>query len=197
MYNIKTYSTGRYGIVDLYYRHIWLNCQNETIAHEISRVFWSKATSVVFDLSWFDNYSDQQVDSSVSLNWKIPVCSDLSSMMLKMSLRNPFLLKTYTEYESKLLVNEPNHCNLTHQQQLELQNQMMLLISIFECTRLHCPEYSTPERESMLIDLRNIFSTEIRTDIIRDQLCDLASTYVSAPNDASVHLLKLLGKMYA
>jgi len=197
MTNIRTYSTGRYGVVDLYYRHIWINCHNEIIAHEICRAFWSKATCVVFDLAWFDNYSDQAVDSGVSLNWKIPVCADLTSHMLKVSLRNPVLLKTHTEYHSKNLINESNHCNLTVEQQQELQNQMMLLISVLECTALHRAEYSTPERQAMLNDLRDIFSTEIRTDVIKEKLCELAECHVSSPNDASVQLFKLLGKMYA
>lgn len=197
MHNIKTFSNGRYGLVDLYYRHIWINCQDEIIAHEICRAFWSKATCVVFDLAWFDNYSDQTVDSSVSLNWKIPVCADLTSHMLKVSLRNPILLKTHTEYDFKQLINEPNHCNLTTEQQLELQNQMLLLISVLECTGLHRVEYSTPERDAMLKELRDIFATEIRTDVIKEKLCELAECHVATPNDASVYLLKMLGKMYA
>ena len=194
---IKTYSTGRYGIVDLYYRHIWINHWDSTIAHKVSEAFWSKATTVVFDLSWFDNYSEQTVDSDVSLNWKIPVCNNLESMILKLSLKNPVLFDTQTEYESKLLINEPSHCNLTCQQQTELQNQMLLMMSILENTWLHKPEYSTTERELLLMDIRNIFLTEIKTDIIREKLYNLASSRIGSPNDASAIILGLLGKLYA
>jgi hypothetical protein len=195
--NIRTYSNGRYGIVDLYYRHIWINHWNPAIAHEVSKAFWSKATTVVFDLEWFDNYSEQTVDSDVSLNWKIPVCNNLDSLILKLSLKNPVLFNIQTEYESKLLLNEPSHCNLTRQQQLELQNQMLLLISVLEITELHIPEYSTVQREAMLVDIRNIFLSEISTNVICEKLYHLATQRIDSPYNASTNILKLLGKLYA
>lgn len=195
--DIRTYSTGRYGLVDLYYRHIWLNHWDESIAHQVSRAFWTKATTLVFDLSWFDNYSDQTVDTSVSLNWKIPVCTNLESLMLKLSLKNTVLFNTQTQYESKMLLNEPTTCNLTPEQQLDLQQQMLLMVSVLESTYLHCNEYSTPQREAMLIDIRNIFLTEIRLDDIHKQLYELACTHIESPNDASANILKLLGRLYA
>ncbi|CAB4137969.1 hypothetical protein UFOVP328_162 [uncultured Caudovirales phage] len=196
IYTPKTYSTGRYGVVDLYYRHIWINCHDEKIAHEIQQAFWSKATSVVFDLAWFDNYSEQAVDNSVSLNWKIPVCDDLTSHMLKVSVRNPVLSKTHTEYYSKLLINEPNHSNLTEDQQKELQNQMLFLMSVFECTKLHV-EHNNAQQKSMLAQLRSIFSTEIRTPDIYDAVVAMAESHIESPNDPAIRLLKFLGKMYA
>ena len=65
------YSTGRYGLIDSFYRHVWLNLPDESMAHRIRKVFWSKSTMIVFDLTCFDNYSDTTVDSDVSLDWKI------------------------------------------------------------------------------------------------------------------------------
>jgi len=195
--NIRTYSTGRYGLVDLYYRHIWLNHWNEAIVHQVSRAFWTKATTVVFDLAWFDNYSDQDIDTAVSLNWKIPVCNNLESLMLKLSLKNTVLFNTQTEYESKMLLNEPTACNLSPVQQSELQNQMLLLVSVLESTYLHESRYSTAERELLLNDIRNIFLTEIRLNAIHEQLYNLASCRIASPDDASARILKLLGKLYA
>lgn len=195
--DIRTYSTGRYGLVDLYYRHIWFNHWNEAIVHQVSRAFWTKATTVVFDLSWFDNYSDQDIDTDVCLNWKIPVCTNLDSLMLKLSLKNTVLFDTQTQYESKLLLNEPTACNLTPQQQLDLQRQMLLMVSVLESTYLYCSEYSTPQREALLTDISNIFLTEIRLDEIHKQLYELAGARIESPNDASVKILELLGKLYA
>lgn len=194
---VRTYSTGRYGLVDLYYRHIWLNHWDERIVHELSRAFWTKATTVVFDLSWFDNYSDQDIDTAVSLNWKIPVCNNLESMMLKLSLKNPVLFNTQTEYESKMLLNEPTACNLTTEQQLELQHQMLLLVSVLESTYLHESKHRTAEREFLLDKICNIFLTEIRSNIIHEKLYELASSHIASPNDASANILKLLGRLYA
>lgn len=194
---VRTYSTGRYGLVDLYYRHIWLNHWNEAIVHQVSRAFWTKATTVVFDLSWFDNYSDQDIDTDVCLNWKIPVCTDLESLILKLSLKNTVLFNTQTQYESKTLLNEPTACNLTPQQQLNLQQQMLLMVSVLESTHLCCDEYSTPQREVLLTDIGNIFLTEISLDEIHKQLYNLASARIELPNDACANILKLLGRLYA
>jgi hypothetical protein len=195
--DIQTYSTGRYGIVDLYYRHIWINHWNEAVVHEVHKAFWSKATTAVFDLAWFDNYTDQTVDSTVSLNWKIPTCQNLESLTLKLSLKNDVLFNTQTEYESKLLLNEPTQCNLTPACQHELQNQMLLLISVIEYTFLWQPEHRTTQRELLLLDIRNIFLTEIDTAIICEKLYELATARISAPDDAPARILKLLGKLYA
>jgi hypothetical protein len=196
---IQTYSTGRYGLVDLHYRHIWLNHWSEDIAHEIRRAFWNKATVAVFDLAWFDNYNDETVDSKVSLNWKIPVSQNLKSRVLHTSLKNDVLFATQTEHESesKLLLNEPTRCNLSVDQQHELQNQMLLLMSVLEYTHLVDPEFREPEREQLLLDIRRVFLTEINTDVIRERLCEVASSYISGPDNASVKILRLLGKLYA
>ena len=195
--DILTYSTGKYGIVDLYHRHIWINHWNETIVHEVHKAFWSKVTTAVFDLSWFDNYSDQTIDSAVSLNWKIPVCQNLKAIIFKRTLTNNQLFTTQTEYESKLLLNESTQCSLSVDRQHELQNQMLLLISIFECTHFWQPEHRTPERELLLLDIRNIFLTEIHLDIIRERLYELVTARITSPINDPVNILRLLGKLYA
>lgn len=195
---IKTYSTGRYGLVDLFYRHIWLNHWNEQDMHFVSRAFWPKAATVVFDLECFENFNESTVDTDVSLNWKIPVCQDWKSHLTRLSLKNMGLFATQTEYESLQLINEPTACNLTHQRQLDLQNQMLLLLSILDCIEYRKNFLDPdPATQKLLHDLKQIFLTEIDTDFIHEKLYELASANISGPNDSYAKILHMLGKTYA
>lgn len=196
--SIKTYSTGRYGLVDMFYRHIWINHWNEQDMHFVSRAFWPKATTIVFDLECFENFSESTVDTNVSLNWKIQVCQDWRSHLTRMSLKNVGLFSTQTEYESLQLINEPTACNLTYQRQRDLQNQMLLLLSVLDCIEyrknfLH-PDLVT---QTLLDNLKQIFLTEIDTDLIHEKLYRLASAGISGPNDSYAKILHMLGKTYA
>lgn len=189
---IKTYTTGRYGLIDVFYRHIWINHWSEGMAHFVSRAFWSKASTVVYDLSWFENYSDQSIDYNVCLDWKIPVCQDWRTPVVRLSFKNQKLFNTQTTYESRHLINEPNGCNLDPSQLRELQSQMLLLFSVLEC--LYYPHIKEPD---LLDELVQIFATEIRTKDIYDRLYDMASTNISGCDQGYSKILRLIDRLYA
>jgi hypothetical protein len=195
---IKTYSTGRYGVVDLYYRHIWINHWSEQDMHFVSRTFWPKAATTVFDLECFENFSESTIDTDVALNWKIPVCQDWRSHLNRLSFKNMDLFATQTEYESSQLVNEPTACILTHQRQRDLQTQMLLLLSILD--RIDYRQNfldPDPATQKLLYNLKQIFLIEIDTDLIREKLYKLASTSIRGPYDGYARILHMLGKNYA
>ena len=50
------YATGRFGVVDIFHRNIWINYEDESIAHAIRKTFSSKAGLIIYDLSIFDNF---------------------------------------------------------------------------------------------------------------------------------------------
>ena len=123
---IKTlYFTGNYALVDTCYRHIWINIREENVAHYIRTVFRAKAHTAVFDLSQFDNYTDNTVDSECSLNWKISP-NDYSSPLLSVSITNQSFNQTQTQHLHNKLINEENHCPIPMEKQLDLQYQMLL-----------------------------------------------------------------------
>jgi hypothetical protein len=195
---IKTYSTGRYGLVDVFYRHVWINHWSEQDMHFVSRAFWPKAATTVFDLECFENFSESNVDTDVALSWKIPVCQDWRSHLTRLSLKNTGLFATQTEYESSQLVNEPTACKLTHQRQRDLQNQMLLLLSILDCIEYRKKFLDPdPATQKLLHDLKQIFLTEIDTDLIHEKLYELSSASISGPDDSYARILHMLGKTYA
>jgi hypothetical protein len=195
---IKTYSTGRYGLVDVFYRHIWINHWSEQDLHFVSRAFWPKVATTVFDLKCFENFSESTVDSEVSLNWKIPVCQDWRSHLTRLSFKNVNLFATQTEYESSQLINEPTACNLTHQRQRDLQNQMLLLISVLDCISYRSTFFHpSPEAQKLSNEIKQIFLTEIDTDLIHEKLYELASAGITGPDDNYAKILHMMGKTYA
>lgn len=194
---IQTYSTGRYGLVDVFYRHIWINHYSEDIMHFVSRAFWSKAATTVFDLTCFENFSESTVDTEVSLSWKVPVCQDWRSHLMRLSFKNVKLFDTQTVYETPCLVNEPTACNLTEQRQRDLQQQMLLLTSILDTIKYKKPTRPNPADEKFMLDLRQIFLTEIDTRVIYEQVYSLASDGISGPDDNCAKILHLLGRSYA
>lgn len=198
---IKTYSTGRYGLVDVFYRHIWINHWSEPDLHFVSRAFWPKAATTVFDLKFFENFSESTVDTEVSLDWKIPVCQDWKSHLTRLSFKNVDLFATQTKYESSQLVNEPTACNLTHQRQRDLQNQMLLLLSVLDCIsyrqKFYHPHPDEVAHQKLLHDLKQIFLTEIDNDLIHEKLYELASAGITGPDDSYAKILHMMGKTYA
>lgn len=125
----RLYSTGRYGVVDPFYRHIWINLWDEEIAHMIREVFWSKTTSLVFDLEQFSNFTESTVDSDVCLDWKIPL-GPVKSKINNIAVHWPHVKDTQSEYFSNVLINEPNHSHLPRTQLVDLQQQMLLYCSL-------------------------------------------------------------------
>jgi len=185
------YSSGKFGIVDPYYRHIWLKIDNETIAHKIRLVFWCKTPSIVFDLSQFDNYSDTTVDSDVSLNWKIEPCA-YDSFLLSASPSRIQFKKTQTQYSSKKLINEPNHSSLPENRRLDLQYQMLMYYTIM--LYIVNTERIDITNNNVIDKVDKIFQHEISNDKIHEELYQLSIKFDNIL--ISRVILKLLNRLY-
>jgi hypothetical protein len=172
------YCTGRYGVVDAFRRQIWVNIYHEELAHAIRKTFWAKVPTTVFDLSQFQNYSDSTVDSTVSLDWKIPL-APYSSFMITPTLHHDGFESTQTTYHSDLLVNEPSHSRIPRERQLDLQQQMILYFNIMVQALPHQQSIVHPDHHDkfhMILDQFNqIFRTELTSQVIREKLYDLAN----------------------
>ena len=202
------YNTGRYALVDVFRRNIWLNIYDETIAHEIRRTFISKVGLIVYDLTAFENWSEQLVDSDCCLNWQVPV-SFIEEHI------TPGLVNT--AFDSTIFVqNKPNLMNqavenlLSSERQTELQHQMLFYKLLLNCTRIHVPKKSesywwtnsdiptlTNNDAEILKNLRAIFSTEIHISEIEQQVLDLAQFYFSSNVLVSSRILQTMGRTYA
>ena len=169
------YCTGKYGLVDPYYRHVWLNIQEENIAHCIREIFWAKCPMIVFDLSQFNNYTITTIDSDVSLDWKIGP-ADYSSPLLSASLSNPTFKNTQTQYSCTILLNEPNHSRLPIERQKELQYQLMLYYYIIRMIYKDHNSFDAivNDNKEWFDEFNKIFQTEICNNSFKEQLYQFA-----------------------
>ena len=180
------YSTGRYGLVDTFYRNIWLNVNNEELAHRIKKTFVSKLRLSVFDLTIFSNYAEQTIDSECCLHWCLPV-SISGQLSTVQHFISPTVNCTQTTYPESQLVEEELEGLYTNQQRLELQNQLLFYKKIIECL---------PSNSILLSAINKVFLVELDTGRIENQLHQIGINNLSlAPSDA-VDLLNIVGKLY-
>lgn len=190
---MRFYSTGRYGLIDSFYRHVWLNLSDESMAHRIRKIFWSKSTMLVFDLTCFDNYTDTTVDSDVSLDWKIQVDKH-NSLLIGASVNKIIFDQTQLQYSSTKLVNETNHCPVPLVRQKELQLQMMLYIYISNMfTHIHVLQKTNLDDSTWLDKIDEIFQSEIHMTKIKEKLFNHAVLF---SDPASIGLINFLDCRY-
>jgi hypothetical protein len=190
------YLTGIYGLVDTYYRHVWLNIQEEDVAHYIRKIFRAKAHTTVFDLSQFDNYNDNTVDSECSLNWKISP-HDYTSPLLVGSLTNSVFNQTQTQHPCNKLINEANHSPIPMEDQLDLQYQMMLykkFISLITNNNYTNLDKTIISNQEFFDSVNEIFQANLYSNVIEEQLYQLAIKFENI--NGSFSILDLLGRHY-
>lgn len=185
------YSTGRYGIVDPFYRHIWLNVHDEKIAHKIRKLFWAKAPAIVFDLTQFKNYTESTVDSDVSLNWKIPEAPYSSHLVGGTATKKEFET-TQTTYCSDILINEANHSHLPMDRQVDVQQQMLLYYNMM--WRIIHPAIKFDEH--LLKEFDQIFQKELFLKDIKEKLYQLANTVNESSFGLAWIILDETGRLY-
>lgn len=190
--NALNYSTGRYGLVDAFYRHIWLNLHHEQTAHQLKKIFWSKAPTLVFDLQCFVNWSETTVDSDVSLNWLIPA-DDLLSPRTQIRLTNSCYNHTQTEYVGNRLSNQPSSSALPLDRQKDLQKQMLLYKHLYQSTG----HYWQREINTDFYDQIDwAFQTELDLENIQKKLYSIACDQLGKHTDLAGQVLRALGRLY-
>lgn len=209
------YLNGRYGVVDVFRRNIWINIDDEAIAHAVRKTFASKAGLIVYDLSIFKNVCQDPptVDSDCCLNWQIDI--EFNESVSNVSLVMPAITKTQTNHRSLELINQPIKSLLEPTRQVELQQQMLLYAHVLMETKLHLPlnpteledqiirlnidpgsDYNT-EQSRILQQIDLIFSRELDINDIEDQLQDLAYYHFQSYPWISARILRVMDKLYA
>lgn len=155
------YSNGRYALVDAHYRTVWFVLNNEAVAHILRKVFVSKLTLLVFDLTTFSNFdvTTNTVDTDVCLDWQVSPTMDPGLMLHQLSVSH--FDQTQVNYSHRpLLINQSADTLLTRDQQLELQDQMFLYLRIYQALNIagisafwnnqRCMEKLLPQIDSVL-----------------------------------------------
>jgi hypothetical protein len=215
----QNYSTGRYGVVDVFHRNIWMNHEDESIAHEIRKTFSSKVGLLVYDLSIFKNFKEDppMIDSNCCLNWQIDF--DLDDLSTKISIVTGANKKTQVSHCNLILINSKTEMLLSESRQLELQKQMMLYAQILKETKIHqlisrndIREYQSrlffdtdvdynKIQSNLYQELNSIFSKELYTVDIKNQLRNLANRCLTVPTvfaaSVAIEILSATGGIYA
>lgn len=193
MNKYRKYYTGRYGLVDKTNCNIWLNIDDEQLAHDISRVFVSKIGLLVFDLTIFENFvlEPPTVDSDVCLDWYVAPALNIDNTCL--SIYDHPNVETINQYHTTSLLNRGRKSLLTLQQQLDLQEQMMFYAQLRQARFLN----STSQQVSpTLKKIDSTFQTEINTELIEKNLIVWAREN-SKDNVLNLHLLNFFNQLYA
>lgn len=162
------YSTGRYGVVDVYYRRIWVNTWSETLAHDLRRTFMSHTLTAVVDLGCFGNYRDDIIDSNVCLDWKIPYMEhdDPAVYIWHSNLAHDETLS----HLSGSLINEPTITLLDQTQTTHLQEMMLFYLYFMnEFTKVNIDDL-----DQHLRIVNDIFRTEIDLGRIKERIHEYA-----------------------
>lgn len=196
----ELYSTGRFGVVDIFHRRIWINTWSESLAHDIRRVFKTHVSTMVVDLGCFDNFSDQLVDSDVSLDWQIPHMRH-DDRALCIRSKNP-VHDTTIDYLSGRLANTRATTLLQDQQAKDLQRMMLFYLRLKrdffgpDETILQSDDAIQQKEICFLRKIDDIFRTEIDLAKIKENLQCFAETQFDDCFDYGNRVMRVLGRTY-
>lgn len=161
----KFFSTGRYALVDAYYRNIWYNTYNEAVCHKIQQIFWAKMPMLIHDLSTIEQYHEELIDTSCCLDWQL---QDVPWRPMKIGLNVNGRDKTHSGGQ---LINVSPKYPLSRERQIDLQKQIHLYKKIMD----HTHKNLTVGDDMFISKMEQIFQTEIRFEDLDQELFLLAS----------------------
>lgn len=196
------YCNGPYALVDSYYNGIWMTIQNESLAHNMRKIFVSKIPFLVFDLRSFDNFDADQntVDSSVCFAWQVPKTHN--EHMVSPNLYDPVFEKTlvrsdYTDQTS--LINQPDSSPLGETSRWDLQDQLFLyknLWQLFHAEHIvgwfESNKHQKDQKDFFEL-VQEHFKIELTTENIEKKLHALAFSSLDTHFFSASLLLKFLG----
>ena len=201
MSRYRKYYTGRYALVDKTNRNIWLNIDDEQLAHCVAQVFASKVGLLVVDLSIFKNFSENPlaIDSEVCLNWQIPPALSIDHTFL--SIYDHPTVATINRYHATTLINQPLRSLLSPAQQQDFQEQIMFYVQLKQSQFLH-PKFNAKinfesQQICLIKQIDHVFATELDVDSIEQTLIFWAQENLNNDNFLNLYLLNFFGRLYA
>jgi hypothetical protein len=176
----------KYALVGLNDQHIWLVADDIQALQYIKQAFESKISTVVFDLTTFENHTPDLIDNSVCFNWQIFKNALSDTNVLDVSDNNS---KIYTGKENQL-VNVVTHDIqlLSADRCYQLQEQLMCIYQI-------CREFKTTD-SSIANRIKEIVSINLELSQIESELYNLANQKMLESMQLSMHILTTLDRIY-
>lgn len=181
-------SPAKYALVGREDQHIWLVTDNLELAQFISLLFESKITTVVYDLTTFENYTPELIDNSICFNWQIPsnVLANISVLDTRDKQINSMLYNG-KELELKNIINH-DILLLSVDCCQELQQQLMCLHII--CQRVNLDSLVISNR------LKEIVSCNLELEQIELKLYNLANELMTTEPSSAISILQTLDRLY-
>ena len=180
-------SPATYALVGQEDQHIWLVLNNLELAKFISQAFESKITTVIFDLTTFENYTPELIDNSVCFNWKVPinVLYDTSVLVtdnkqIKSTVYTGLGMQLKSMVDHDILLLPANRCQ-------DLQQQLMCVHNI--CEKL------TGDK-SIFTQIKEIVVTNLELEKIELELYNLANKVIAAYPHHGKIILAEIGRFY-
>lgn len=117
-------------LVDAFYKNIWLTTDNEKLAHQIRKAFYSKLNLVVYNLQSFKNYQLNLIDNEVCLDWQITPSANVR--LIQQSWHYEILNQTQQAEHNQPLINTSPTLLLSNEKIINLQQQLMMYHCIFD-----------------------------------------------------------------
>lgn len=178
----------KYALVGQEDQHIWLVLDNLALARIISQVFESKITTVVFDLTTFENYTPELIDNSVCFDWQVPVNAlhDVKVLATNDQKINSII---YTG-EGTQLKNIVQHdiLLLSKARCQELQQQLMCIYKI-------CRDFK-PTDLPILNRINEIVVSNLELHEIELELYNLANEIMVESKPVAFRILQTLDRLY-
>jgi hypothetical protein len=192
---MKNFVLGRYAVVDIFYRHIWLNVDQESIAHDLRQAFRSHAPCMVVDLECYENYCPGLIDHTVCLDWSIPPVP-LLDRTLAQSVKNSVYSQTI-DYFSGQLINKNFNTVLTREQMLMLQENMMLFRQLRLTLDYRSGGLQKHKHSQEVLDKINaVFLTEFDNKKVKSKLYDFANQEFDQRFYVGTAILSALDALY-
>lgn len=181
------YSGSKYGLVDPYHRNIWIVSDRQDLLEQLSKIFFSKVSTAVYDLSSCSNYSNNLLDNSVCMLWDLPIADETDVTVSASITASQAIRKSRTN-----LVNSHSFGSkfLSADRKYELQSQFMLAHKILDLVE----QYSITG--SQLDSILSVLSSEIHLATIEDRIQEIAGYHLSSGNRFWILLLTLIGRLY-
>lgn len=168
--------TGKYGLVDGHHRNLWLTLSSEDDAHTIKKVFSSKLSLVVVDLSAFANFSLEDINSHTCMEWQVPPASN-PTLTSPDDVHVEFKSTVSTYSQLANLVQQKTTFLLTDDRIVELQDQILLFAHILTLFRVS--KFDSIHISKEYIDqLQKIFQVELNIDVIEKQVCLMSKLHI-------------------
>ena len=195
------YITGKYALVDYNYGFIWLTVPDYDAASLIKHTMSSHLTLVIVDLSQFEIYTDELIDSYVCLDWKVEVNSNFLKRYIDAEqMYGDIYNKVKFDIDNSSLINVPNHSMLTKERIIEVQRCIILLYQIhthisnsYRTQRAHDKIEEIYKQD--LNNICDIFRKEIYYNEVVDKLYQYANN-IKYNLDLLVFILRAIDKAH-